>query len=91
MIIKINTYTAVAKSYKHKRKIITASCNLFLTLFSPDEFLMYVVDTLKQGIADQHWRPQHGECPLCLFNFTIYGKVEEIFEDTAYFALKVLM
>ena len=36
------------------------------------------MEWLPVGNADLHWRPQHAECPFCLVNFTVYGKMEEI-------------
>ena len=36
------------------------------------------------GRVDQHWRPQHLSCPFCLLNFTVYGKVEELDQDSLY-------
>ena len=52
------------------------------TFSSPDEFVQYVADELESAsrLADQHWRPQHGECPFCLLNFTVYARVEEMQE-----------
>ena len=56
---------------------------------SPDEFVHYVADTLKEERnIDQHWKHQHFFCPFCSLNFTVYAKVEEMQEDSAYFWLK---
>ena len=35
--------------------------------------------------VDQHWRPQHRDCPFCLLNFTIYSKMEELDQDSLFF------
>ena len=55
---------------------------------SPDEFLQQVAFSLSEDRADQHWRPQHGECPFCRVNFTVMAKVEELSSDEAYFWIK---
>lgn len=45
------------------------------------------MDDLGKSVAraNQHWRPQHHECPFCLVNFTVYAKMEELDEDAKYF------
>ena len=31
--------------------------------------------------VDQHWQPQHRDCPFCLLNFTVYAKMEGLDQD----------
>ena len=47
---------------------------------------MYVLDSLNNDgeNANQHWLPQFKSCPFCMANFTVYSKMEELNEDTAY-------
>jgi hypothetical protein len=70
-------------------------------LASPQEFLQYVLADLARGHqrVDQHWRPQvslaqqaaaltlpqHLGCPFCGLQFTVYGRMEELDQDSAYF------
>eukprot|EP00095_Tigriopus_kingsejongensis_P011975 maker-scaffold906_size82779-snap-gene-0.13 protein:Tk11975 transcript:maker-scaffold906_size82779-snap-gene-0.13-mRNA-1 annotation:"1 transposase" len=58
---------------------------------SPIEFLYFVAEDFKKVVKediDYHWRPQHGSCPFCRFNFTMYAKMENLQEDTAYLLQK---
>ena len=67
---------------------------MFLSSRSPTEFLNFIIDDFKKVEKDDlnyHWRPQHGSCPFCRFNFTVYSKMEELHEDTAYILLKVVV
>ncbi len=48
---------------------------LYVYVCSPDEFIQFLVPHLD---VDQHWRPQHGKCPFCLLNFTVYARVEDM-------------
>ena len=52
--------------------------------------LRYIHSIFKRGKTrlDPHWKPMHLQCPFCLLDFTVYAKVEELEEDTAYFSLK---
>jgi len=38
--------------------------------------------------ADNHWLQQSKSCPFCAVNFTVYSKMEELAEDTAFIILK---
>lgn len=38
--------------------------------------------------VEPHWRPQFFVCPMCAFNYTVYGKVEDLYEDMAYILIK---
>ncbi|TRY79666.1 hypothetical protein TCAL_07304 [Tigriopus californicus] len=57
---------------------------------SPQEFVAFLIDNLsgRRLEPDPHWIPQSTLCPFCLFNFTVYAKMETLQEDTAYFILK---
>lgn len=57
---------------------------------SPQEFVTFLIENLRDGVleADVHWLPQGTLCPFCAFNFTVYAKMENLWEDTAYFMLK---
>lgn len=63
-----------------------------IVVISPDAFLSYILEDLAKipykGDVNYHWRPQHGSCPFCRFNFTVYSKMEEMDQDTAYILLK---
>ena len=61
-----------------------------LIIFSPEEFLLYVLECLMNDDEDTnpHWLPQYKSCPFCLVNFTVYSKMEEMHEDTAYVMYK---
>ena len=51
----------------------------------------FLLDDLQQGNhhnLDHHWRPQYVVCPFCVYNFTIYSKMEELEQDTFYFLTK---
>ena len=53
---------------------------------TPEEFLLYVLECLVNDgeDANSHWLPQYTSCPFCAANFTVYSKMEEMTEDTAY-------
>jgi hypothetical protein len=38
--------------------------------------------------TNPHWLPQYKSCPFCSVNFTVYSKMEEMREDTAYVMYK---
>jgi hypothetical protein len=48
--------------------------------------LLYVLESLTYDgdNANPHWLPQFESCPFCSVNFTVYSKMEEMGEDTAY-------
>ena len=41
-------------------------------------------------MRNTHWRPQAGNCAFCSINYTVYSKLEETEEDTAFFLEKVI-
>ncbi len=53
---------------------------LNILLFRPSEFVQFVLQHVRGSNADSHLRPQHEECPFCLVDFTIYGRVEDMGE-----------
>ena len=59
---------------------------------TPTAFLTQVVDdnNSKDPLnVDAHWRPQIAICPFCNKNkFKIYGRYENLVEDTAYILMK---
>ena len=60
---------------------------------SPNTFIRFVIEenkTKQNNIfnVNEHWRPQIASCPYCLFSYKVYGKYENIVEDTAYILMK---
>ena len=59
---------------------------------SPEVFIRFVIDEgntkLDWHKINEHWRPQLANCPLCHFEYSVYGKYETSEEDTAYILLK---
>ena len=53
----------------------------------PQTFIRFVIDELrlKEDVfsVNEHWRPQHLHCPFCAFDYDIYGRMEDLEEDTA--------
>ena len=52
--------------------------------FSPEEFVKYILDDLKRGYPNAHWKPQISSCPFCAIDFKIIGKLEDMTQDTFY-------
>lgn len=58
---------------------------------SPTEFLNFIINDFEKVRTEDlnyHWRPQHGSCPFCRFNFSVYSKMEDLHEDTAFVVQK---
>ena len=63
------------------------------TIPTPSQFVKYVIDSFEKSqgnlySVNEHWRPQSACCPLCAFNYSVYGKYEDLYEDTAYIIIK---
>lgn len=59
----------------------------------PEEFLSHVLDELRRSRGnykkvDTHWRPQHSFCAYCVFNYSVYSKLEENYQDSVYYFKK---
>ncbi len=56
---------------------------------SPDEFLRFVLARMtppqSAAVADAHWRQQSQFCAICAADFAVYGRLEEVEEDAAFF------
>ena len=54
---------------------------------SPETFLRFVVDENLSSAdvfrVNAFWRPQHLHCPFCAFDYDVYGRLEDLAEDTA--------
>ena len=49
-----------------------------------EEFVKYVIETLKRGMPDPHWASFSATCLPCLVNYDFIGKLETSSEDFAY-------
>jgi len=53
---------------------------------TPDSFLKFVLDT--KTAPDPHWKLQTHTCPVCLVDFTVQSRVEDMDPDLLYVGVK---